>query len=32
MLIVGASKTARAAIAPYLGAYPIALLEKLFEH
>ena len=32
MLIVGASKTARAEIAPHLGAYPAALLEKLVEH
>ena len=32
MLIVGASKVARAAIAPHLGAYPTALLEQLVEH
>ena len=32
MLIVGASKTARAEIAPHLGAYPTALLEKLVVH
>ena len=32
MLIVGASKAARAAIAQHLGAYPTALLELLVEH
>ena len=32
MLIVGASKAARAAIALHLGAYPTALLDQLVEH
>ena len=32
MLIVGASKSARATIAPHLGAYPTTLLEQLVEH
>ena len=32
MLIVGASKSAQAAIAPHLGAYPTTLLEQLVEH
>ena len=32
MLIVGASKSARAMIAPHLGAYPTTLLEQLVEH
>ncbi len=32
MLIVGASKTARDAIAPHLGAYPTAPLERLVEN
>jgi len=32
MLIVGASKSARAAIAPHLGAYPTTLLEQLVEN
>ena len=32
MLIVSASKSARAAIAPHLGAYPTTLLEQLVEH